>query len=602
MDKSVTVDEYRKKIDSFMKQYSSSLDKIYLIIDKDENKFKALVLALFEGYLINDIQIPVEFSDDIYSYFLKRFKNRSQTVIIKPKKPVLRVNCLNIYEKGYYWDDFDGEFRGYDITEKQNLDYMISKLSLVMRCLLINEKLVYVYKKDNLFRLSFDKRAPYIFFRKQVASGMKRQSTDIKFERFFDDFLYNDDRITRKYFIFNPDKEPESSDTFNLWRGHKAKKLENYDLNAIQFIFDYLRIICGSRESVNWVLSWLSSVVRNPGKKLGKSLILFCNNGPSHTIIGKLMCDYVIGGYHSYTTCRLGTLVEELSTYREPKTFIAIGDIRIENSNATKILNELKELTVARIEFKRISGVGYYDIKNYTNIYVSAIVDDNFKYAEDHDKRYYMPDIVPKSQSPDCDYYSGIFRKLNDNVGDHFYTFLLNYPGIDVTDDTKLPKSHIKKIPHMSCHISDTITTDEIPKNDGQTGESDVTYNIENKDDDTDTDDDDRSVNGLVYIITEEDPEDIAELKSKKSKNTDIIRCKIGFTSRGINKRLNSLQAGNWRQLKCIGSAVTDDYVGMENQIHKECKSKRIRREWFRLDRTDLLQLKDRYNFKLSLP
>lgn len=76
-----------------------------------------------------------------------------------------------------------------------------------------------------------------------------------------------------------------------------------------------------------------------------------------------------------------------------------------------------------------------------------------------------------------------------------------------------------------------------------------------------------------------------------------ILKCgkyfKIGFTANVIQKRIHALQTGNPYDITLV-RVFEGNYVSApswENKAHKLVKRKRIRGEWFALDKYDLLKL-----------
>lgn len=62
---------------------------------------------------------------------------------------------------------------------------------------------------------------------------------------------------------------------------------------------------------------------------------------------------------------------------------------------------------------------------------------------------------------------------------------------------------------------------------------------------------------------------------------------KIGMTS-SPDKRLQQLQYQDGREYTMVVSIPTPDHRGLEAQLHKKFKSKRVKGEWFNLDPDDI--------------
>jgi len=67
---------------------------------------------------------------------------------------------------------------------------------------------------------------------------------------------------------------------------------------------------------------------------------------------------------------------------------------------------------------------------------------------------------------------------------------------------------------------------------------------------------------------------------------------KIGFTKRDINKRIKELKTGNPAEFYIVDSFSSKWGTKIESQLHKKYISKKINREWFRLDEKDIEDFK----------
>lgn len=73
---------------------------------------------------------------------------------------------------------------------------------------------------------------------------------------------------------------------------------------------------------------------------------------------------------------------------------------------------------------------------------------------------------------------------------------------------------------------------------------------------------------GLVYLI--------------KMKNYNFY--KIGHTTRSIETRLDELRTGNPEPLELIKSYKTNNYIKLENWLHRQYKINKKEGEWFEFD------------------
>ena len=67
---------------------------------------------------------------------------------------------------------------------------------------------------------------------------------------------------------------------------------------------------------------------------------------------------------------------------------------------------------------------------------------------------------------------------------------------------------------------------------------------------------------------------------------------KIGFTKRDINKRIKELKTGNPAEFYIVDSFSSKWGTKIESLLHKKYRSKKINREWFKLDEKDISEFK----------
>lgn len=79
---------------------------------------------------------------------------------------------------------------------------------------------------------------------------------------------------------------------------------------------------------------------------------------------------------------------------------------------------------------------------------------------------------------------------------------------------------------------------------------------------------------GYVYLLSTVTPDGLTE------------RFKIGVTKRKIEKRLRELQTGNSEQITLINFYESENYLKVENWLHKKHLNSKsnAKNEWFELD------------------
>lgn len=68
----------------------------------------------------------------------------------------------------------------------------------------------------------------------------------------------------------------------------------------------------------------------------------------------------------------------------------------------------------------------------------------------------------------------------------------------------------------------------------------------------------------------------------------DEVLYKIGFTKNTPNQRLKTFETGNPNDLEVVEEFVTNYDTKLEVALHNRFRSKRVKREWFRLNENDI--------------
>lgn len=72
---------------------------------------------------------------------------------------------------------------------------------------------------------------------------------------------------------------------------------------------------------------------------------------------------------------------------------------------------------------------------------------------------------------------------------------------------------------------------------------------------------------------------------------------KIGYTRRGVDKRIRELKTGSPSEFEVVKVFVADKYgATIESRLHRHFETKRIDREWFSLDDSDINQFEELCN------
>jgi len=343
------------------------------------------------------------------------------------KEEIIQKNYFD-EKDDYYYSDFMNE-----IVRKQFKEYYqivnFIKINLPRVMTFVNEY-IYIKKNENnlydlnsLHKLNLNYKFGFTIYNKNgdVERIIESKLIDIIINN---SHLFNIYRSVKDDFDF----KNINNNQFIISRKFIATKLENYDISKIDEILNFIKEIwCDGDEIVyNYLIKWFAFMVKFPHLKSKKAVILYSKEQQ----IGKgsiitFLCEFVFGKYNTNPNINgLDDLLNKNNYILQGKKLVGVNELSTTKDDFHSSFNKLKSyITDDDIVIKKL----YHDTYNAKQLCEFIFCSNNelcFN-VENSDRRYLLLKCNGKYHG---DNYLNEFndRIKNQDVGDHFYTYLLN--------------------------------------------------------------------------------------------------------------------------------------------------------------------------------
>lgn len=266
---------------------------------------------------------------------------------------------------------------------------------------------------------------------------------------------------TYKRLVIDPSYIGEKpGEELNLFRGFKAKLLDNYDPDIVQPILDHLRnVLCNNDEAnYQYKTKWLALIVQRPQVKNGTALVDHGKQGAGKNILYEFFGEKVIGKDHYLYVADYDQLTGQFNAQFLGKVFV-LGD-EITYSGGHKANNKLKSIITQDWQRVEKKGKDAEMMNDYTN-YVFLSNNPKPVKVEDSNRRYYVT-RVSNCRRGDGRYFTALAAHLEKTeTADHFYTFLMQMDLSDF-DVRNVPKNQDTADMKVHCMSSIELFTRQL--------------------------------------------------------------------------------------------------------------------------------------------
>lgn len=149
--------------------------------------------------------------------------------------------------------------------------------------------------------------------------------------------------------------EVSNRNVFSRWPGFAARVIPDPDPEAIKWFMDHMQVAiaagCGYKR--DYVVSWLASVIRNPGTSLCMCIIAYGTSGIGKSIIFQEVVGRMLGVGISLVVTGSKVLVADFQSELTGKVFLGCEEVK-ESENNIPMFNAIKEaITSSNMQRKK---------------------------------------------------------------------------------------------------------------------------------------------------------------------------------------------------------------------------------------------------------
>jgi len=274
--------------------------------------------------------------------------------------------------------------------------------------------------------------------------------------------------------VFKPDNHNVKTNDRNMWLGFEAEKVKDeVDMSLIAPILQHIREVIASsnQEWFEYIMTWLAQVIQTPWKPTDIFLLLQGKQGSGKTATGNFLIDYVFGKHLSLSTNGISGITQKHNSSCMSKIFVCCNELTTLDSGSSSFngaFDKLKNLITDRMIEVEPKCKERIQIQNYANF--MGTTNHNFTAKIEKGDRRYACFSVSSHRVGDYDYFDNLHKHFTKEVGDHFFTYLKQYPikiNLRKIPMTELKSSMISHNP-IERFIIDCINQDEITDKSGE--------------------------------------------------------------------------------------------------------------------------------------
>jgi hypothetical protein len=284
-----------------------------------------------------------------------------------------------------------------------------------------------------------------IIYDKNTGEGKKKEVSVKKTWKFVLEDMLIDDIKTYSHVAFKPEDYELQPYEYNMWTGFEAKKV-NVDMNLIKPFLDYLRLtICSSNDvTYKYIISWIRHICLKPWEKTDIAIFLQSIQGCGKSTLPVFLSKYVFGNHVSIKMSGTDKITGKFNTLLGNKIFVVVEEMACSGKKFHNELDKIKDLITGDKLALEPKGKEIYTIDNRCNFMMCTNNILSLK-IEESDRRYACFEVSDVKKG-DEKYWTWLRKKiLNQKVGNHFYSYLLNMKDEDCVSLRNIPKSSLKK-------------------------------------------------------------------------------------------------------------------------------------------------------------
>ena len=233
----------------------------------------------------------------------------------------------------------------------------------------------------------------------------------------------------------------------NTFSGFQAQYSNTYDSEYIQPILFHIKNVLadGDNDIYLYIMSWLWRIINRPYNKTG-IFMLFCGKqGTGKTMFADFLIEHVFGKNLSFSTNGIKPLTQRFNGCTMSKLFCCCNELSTisdSGNNWHAGFDSMKNLITDKLISVEKKGMEHIMVDNHIN-FMGTTNNPNCIKVENGDRRYACFEVSSKYKG-DYDYFDKLGDCMNEEGGNHFYNYLINYPKDKLVDIRKIPKTSLR--------------------------------------------------------------------------------------------------------------------------------------------------------------
>lgn len=437
------------------------------VIEKYKEGLKNVTTPITIGTLIkwySEDNPGKSFSNKIKNTFSKA----NDIPIIEPNKEQF-IPSDKLFDKSdpYTWSDYETVLESKTWIWDDLIKYMRENTYRVLANIRTGK--AFYLKKDRLddvFSSVIDQftGCGNISIRYCISNSDKASKADKEIKTIKMSELMMESKVLKKYTCMDiyPDATMCPSNVYNLWAGINAKEVETVDENLIGDILHILKSVWANDDEklYKYLLAWFRFTIFHPAEKTTTALYLYSEEGAGKNFITDFITDYVLGSQVSRVYNGLDELIEKHNTKKVSQKLCIINEMASTKEQFLSNFDKMKSIISDNTMTVNPKGKTTFEVKNYSNV-IMTTNHLNALYLPSKNQRRYTCIAVANTYVGDSHkkWWKEVrTRSLNQNVGDHFYTYLKNLNEDDLPDIHQPYRTNLEKeINEISLNSTDSF-------------------------------------------------------------------------------------------------------------------------------------------------
>lgn len=237
------------------------------------------------------------------------------------------------------------------------------------------------------------------------------------------------ERYVNKYAtLVNDPDEPKNSKNLNIWTGYKAKKVDKVDDSLISPVLNFFKEVwCSNDETMfNYLMKWFAFICQKPGQKSKVACVAISGQGCGKGTMYDFFRDYIFGSNLMIETNDVQQVTGEKNSQLFGQKMIILDDIGHTKDEFRGMWNKMKNFVTEPTYMHRKMYKDSQQIKNIMEFIIFSNHKDSI-ILENDDRRYFVLEISDIHKN-DQKWFGNLRKQImNQIVGDHFFTYLMNY-------------------------------------------------------------------------------------------------------------------------------------------------------------------------------